>query len=117
MPFPGPVGQSFTRDLRKDGEFAAEYNNTLGREAKAKFRQKWCQGKLEACEKKLTKETKQILTDETVGVYLPFRKLWESEGLDESGYQATGCKTASCTLLWALAHTIVLSASTPGRCP
>jgi hypothetical protein len=53
--------------------------------------------KLKAATKKLElrKTQEHELSVSTRGQYLPFRKIWEEEGLDEAGFQALPWKSKS----------------------
>ena len=58
-------------------------------EDKRKYRLKWAKKKLKEIQKEEYLEKEHLSeTDLREGTYLPFRKLWEAEGLDEEGYQA-----------------------------
>ena len=76
--------------MRGDSEKCLEYKGLVGREAKAKFRAKWAATKLEAAEKRALKEEKHSLSEETDGVYLPFKVLWDREGGDAAAFKALG---------------------------
>ena len=95
---PGTLGSQFTRDLKNDSALAGAYKGTIGREAKQKFREDWCKTKLAITEKKIQmrKEQNHELKDTIVGTYLPFRKLWEAEGLDQEGWMAIRAETCKC---------------------
>jgi hypothetical protein len=87
-PFPGAVGQSFLRSLKKDPVLAGEYKTLVGRQAKDKFRLEWVALKVEAAKKERVKEKKHAKTQACKGTYLPFRRVWDKEGQDLAGYQA-----------------------------
>ena len=74
--------------MAKDSDKAKEYRGLVGRQAKAQFRAKWVAQKLEAAERKMNKVQKHVITDQTDGTYLPFKKLWEAEGSDNAGFKA-----------------------------
>jgi hypothetical protein len=59
-----------------------------GHAAKAEFRRKWCEAKLEEAKKAQIQEKRHTITESTNGSYLSFRKIWEAEGLDEDGFKA-----------------------------
>jgi hypothetical protein len=84
---PGTLGSVFNTDIRSDPALAAEYKGAVGREAKAAFREDWCKKKAAIAERKINlhKEQRHELTDQIVGTYKPFRKVWEAEGLDKDG--------------------------------
>ena len=92
---PGTLGSQFTRDLKGDPALAEAYRGTIGREAKSAFREEWCKKKVAMTEKKvkMQKEQRHELSDTIVGTYLPFRKLWEAEGLDQEGWMAIRVET------------------------
>jgi hypothetical protein len=94
----GTLGSIFTRDLKGDKELAEAYKGAIGREAKAAFREDWRRKKVALAEKKVQmhKEQRHELSDQIVGTYKPFRKLWEAEGLDKEGWMATRVETRKC---------------------
>jgi hypothetical protein len=89
---------------------ASEYKGLVGRAAKEAFRAKWSETKVENAEVKLAtlKAECHQLEDSTTGTYLPFKRLWESEGSDDAGFQAFwlkqmgACQDSSCSAgtLW-----------------
>ena len=85
---PGAVGQCFARDLKKDKELCHDYKGLVGRAAKAAFRQRWAQSRMEAASRACTKEEKHTFAEEAAGQYLPFKRIWELEGADKAGFQA-----------------------------
>ena len=95
---PGTLGSHFTRDLKGDPNLAEGYKGAIGREAKAAFREEWCKKKLAIAEKKVAMQKEQCheLSDKIVGTYMPFRKLWEAEGLDQDGWMAIRVETCKC---------------------
>ena len=95
---PGTLGSHFTRDLKGDPNLAEAYKGTIGREAKAAFREEWCKKKLAIAEKKVAMQKEQCheLSDKIVGTYMPFRTLWEAEGLDQDGWMAIRVEPCKC---------------------
>ena len=89
------MGQTFQREMAKQTEAASEYKLLVGQEAKKEWRNKWLVQKLNAAIKKSIKKAKFTVTDEKVGSYLPFRRVWEAEGLDADGYRALGRRKMS----------------------
>ena len=87
---PDSVGQSFQREMAKSTEEAQEYRGLLTHEAKKEWRQKWLKRKFDGAMKKYQKKTKMTILEQTEGVYLPFRRVWEMEGLDQDGLKALG---------------------------
>ena len=86
----GTLGKSFARDLKADDDMMQGYKGAVGHAAKAAFREEWCKKKLAEAQRRLEmqKEQRHELSDQIVGKFMPFRKVWEAEGLDEDGYVA-----------------------------
>ena len=83
----GSLGQTFSRELKQNSKDEQEYRSLVGHQAKKAWRNKWLEAKLEQATKKQVKATKQSVASELSGQYLPFRKVWEAEGLDSDGYK------------------------------
>jgi hypothetical protein len=82
----GTVGYKFTRALKRDPELEASYKEAKGIAAKAAFRTKWASLQLAAAEKVAKKRQTHALQERLEGRYIPFKKLWEAEGEDASGF-------------------------------
>jgi 3-oxoacyl-[acyl-carrier-protein] synthase III len=74
--------------MRKGSAEAEDYKKLIGHAAKAEFRRKWCEAKLQEAQKLQIQEKRHTITESTNGSYLSFRKIWEAEGLDEEGFKA-----------------------------
>jgi hypothetical protein len=88
FPSTGIVTQAFHRAMKADPEALKSYTTLQGNQAKKAFRTKWAESQLEAAEKVATKTKAHTLEQSAVGVYLPFRRIWDAEGADFSGYKA-----------------------------
>ena len=87
--YPGPLGQSWARELKGDKNLQKEYSGLPGRDAKKAFRMKWAGEKLEVAKKRCVKETKEAHEQETLGVYLPFKVVVDREGGDDAAFEAS----------------------------
>lgn len=78
------VGQAFSRAAGKD----PAYKELKGWQAKRDFRMKWAQARFESMMQSKMRQT--VVRDKHIkkGEYIPFRKVWEKEGLDEAGFEA-----------------------------
>ena len=87
---PGKIASQFTRELGKDAETRKEYEALTSHKDKAEFRSRWAALKLKQCTSKLELMKTEVHTmdDTSKGTYLPFRRLWEQEGLDKTGFEA-----------------------------
>ena len=74
--------------MKKDTKEALEYRNLVGRKAKAEFRAKWAELKLEAAQKKAVKEQRHEMSEYAHAQHTPFKKLWDAEGSDQAGFRA-----------------------------
>ena len=91
---PGSLGQQFTRELKKSQEDLEEYKSLVGQEAKKRFRARWLDKKLGEAKSRAVKAVKQSQSEEKVGNYVSFKRVWDLEGSDIAGYKAfrvTGC--------------------------
>ena len=86
----GPLASQWTRELKADAELKAQYEAQKTTRDKAQFRTRWAQLKLQAANQKLEliKSEVHTLDESMTGTYLPFRRLWEREGMDKSGFEA-----------------------------
>ena len=89
IPSGGSLGQKWTREGQNDPKIKQALKKCKTWEDKRKYRLKWAKKKLKEIQKEEYLEKEHLSeTDLREGTYLPFRKLWEAEGLDEEGYQA-----------------------------
>lgn len=89
IPSGGSLGQKLTREGQMCPKIKAALKKCKTWEDKRKYRLKWAKKKLKELQKEEYLEKEHLSeTDLREGTYLPFRKLWEAEGLDEEGYQA-----------------------------
>ena len=87
--FTGLAGQSFSRVLKKDKEMQAEYKKLTGHQAKEEFRLKWAELEVRAAERASVKTKTHSQEETCIGTYRPFRRIWEAEGQDSEGFQAS----------------------------
>ena len=87
--FTGMAGQSFRRGLQKDKEMQAEYKKLTGHQAKEEFRLKWAELEVQAAERASVKTKTHSQEETCIGTYRPFRRIWEAEGQDSEGFQAS----------------------------
>ena len=83
----GPMGQQFTREMKKHKESFQEYKGLTGVHAKKAFRDQWLNKKLEDAKCRVIKSQKFTILDEKNGVYISFKRVWDLEGSDMDGYQ------------------------------
>jgi hypothetical protein len=78
--------------LAKNLEDSEAYKGLATRDQKAAFRVEWATKQAEATEKKIEQLVKKETVQEesrVAGKYMPFKKIWEAEGADRSGYEVT----------------------------
>jgi hypothetical protein len=102
----GAVGCKFARALKRDTELQESYKEASGREAKASFRTKWATQQLAAAERHAVKRQQHSTQEKLQGTYVPFKKLWEHEGDDASGYAAAHIQSINRTpashMVWGM---------------
>ena len=84
----GPLGQAFYRAHKKGTPGAQAYSGCKRQAAKAKFRVEWAKTELKLIKDEHTHTEAEEIINSNSGMFLPFRKIWEAEGLDSEGYEA-----------------------------
>ena len=84
----GLLGTAFQRDHPKGSEAYEHYMTLKTHLAKKEFRQAWAQKQFDSLResKRYTQSHREVNLQH--GTYLPFRKVWEAEGMDKPGYEA-----------------------------
>ena len=87
--YPGTCGKIFNRELKNDPSMQNAYSQLVGQQKKQEFRAQWAQQKLEEAQRTCEKIQSHIQEESVVGTYLPFRRIWDMEGGDQAGLEAT----------------------------
>ena len=82
------LGQRFARSHKKRSPEGDEYAKCSTTCAKNKFRLAWAKVFLTECEEEYNHIESESIVLANTRVFLPFRKIWEEEGLDSDGYEA-----------------------------
>ena len=82
------VGKSFIREAKPGTKMREEYD-ALSLADKAEFRMTWAKKKMRNAMVKYEKKAIEEQTEKVTGRYMPFKVLWDQEGGDDAGYEAT----------------------------
>lgn len=85
-----PAYQQFSREHRKGTKEGDMYRALHTWEEKKGVRCKWAKLKIEAARERHRHYVAEERLDMNTGTYMPFRKVWEHEGLDRAGYEVIG---------------------------
>eukprot|EP00974_Lingulodinium_polyedra_P029738 2866072-Lingulodinium_polyedra.AAC.1 len=92
----GSVGQCFSRAHPKGSVAYLEYHSLKTDKQKAAFRLAWAKKRYEDTVAKKFRTEQFKLVDSSKGTYLPFRKVWEAEGMDRLGLEAAQTYVRKC---------------------
>ena len=87
-PAHGTLGSAFNRAHPKGSKQKQAYEACQGKKAKELFRKQWAKLEWDSVQAEFKTLDFESHTDGNKGTYLPFRVVWEREGLDRAGYVA-----------------------------
>ena len=97
LPSTGRWGQRFARSA--DGGKSADYKACKSHAEKQQFRANWATVEWNKVKITLTEDTREDEVDGKVGTYMCFKRIWDKEGRDSEGYEATVTDEPNCVFL------------------
>ena len=88
LPPASPWGQKFKRD-KTTGAGSDKYKQLTTHKEKELFRADWARINLGKLDAKYSESTSERVETASLGRYLPFSRIWEEEGKDQEGYEAS----------------------------
>ena len=88
LPLSSPWGQKFKRD-KTTGAGSDKYKQLTTHKEKELFRADWAKVELGKLDTKYSESTSERVETASLGRYLPFSRIWEEEGKDQEGYEAS----------------------------